>query len=130
PIAVLPLDSLSSNPSTQYFADGLTDEIIRNLSVIEGLMVRSRTSAFALKGRTRDIHDAARQLEADYLLEGSVLRDGDQLRIDVQLIRATDDVAVWSARFDRPSTDIFAIQDEISLGIVNNLRLRLGRGRR
>ena len=129
-IAVLPLENLSPEPSSDYFADGLTDEIIRNLSVIDGLAVRSRTSSFALKGQRRNVREAGKQLEADYLLEGSVLRAGDQLRIDAQLIRARDDFPLWSGRFDRKLTDVFAIQDEIALGIVNNLRLQLGRGRR
>ena len=69
-------------------------------------------------------------MQADYILEGSVLRAGQQLRIDVQLVRVRDDFPLWSGRFDRELTDVFAIQDEISLGIVNNLRLKLGRGRR
>ena len=69
-------------------------------------------------------------LQADYILEGSVLRAGQQLRIDVQLVRVRDDFPLWSGRFDRELTDVFAIQDEISRGIVNNLRLKLGRGRR
>jgi tetratricopeptide (TPR) repeat protein len=92
--------------------------------------VRSRTSSFGLKGKPRDIHDAGRQLQADYILEGSVLRAGQRLRIDVQLIRVPDDFPLWSGRFDRELTDVFAIQDEIALGIVNNLRLKLGGGRR
>jgi TolB-like protein/Flp pilus assembly protein TadD len=130
PIAVLPLENLSHDPGADYFADGLTDELIRNLSIIDGLAVRSRTSSFGLKGRPRDIRDAGEKLHADYILEGSVLRDGRRLRIDTQLVRARDDYPMWSSRFDRELTDIFAIQDEISVGIVNNLRLKLGRGRR
>jgi serine/threonine-protein kinase len=130
PIAVLPLENVSHDAATDYFADGLTDELIRNLSIIEGLTVRSRTSSFGLKGRPRDIRDAGAQLHADYILEGSVLRDGRHLRIDTQLVRVRDDSPIWSGRFDREMTDIFAIQDEISVGIVNNLRLKLGRGRR
>jgi TolB-like protein/Flp pilus assembly protein TadD len=129
-IAVLPLENTSHDPANDYFADGLTDELIRNLSIIDGLAVRSRTSSFAIKGRSRNIHDAGQQLQADYILEGSVLRDGQQLRIDVQLIRVRDDFPVWSGRFDRELTDVFAIQEEIAVGIVNNLRLKLGRGRR
>ena len=78
PIAVLPLNNLSQDPSNDYFADGLTDEIIRNLSIIDGLAVRSETSSFALKGRPRNIREAGKQLEADYILEGSVLREGHQ----------------------------------------------------
>jgi adenylate cyclase len=129
-IAVLPLENTSHDPANEYFADGLTDELIRNLSIIDGLTVRSRTSSFDLKGRTHNIRDAGHQLQADYILEGSVLRAGQQLRIDVQLVRVRDDFPLWSGRFDRELTDVFAIQDEISVGIVNNLRLKLGRGRR
>jgi TolB-like protein/Tfp pilus assembly protein PilF len=129
-IAVLPLENLGNDPANDYFADGLTDEIIRNLSVIEGLAVRSQTSSFALKGKARNVREAGRQLEADYILEGSVLLVGQQLRINAQFVRARDDFPLWSARFDRELTDVFAIQDEISRGIVNNLRLKLGRGRR
>jgi TolB-like protein len=130
PIAVLPLLNLNGNPADDYYADGLTGEIIRNLSIIDGLAVRSQTSSFGLKAKFRDIHDAGRQLRADYILEGSVLRAGQQLRIDVQLVRVRDDFPLWSGRFDRLVTDVFAMQDDISLGIVNNLRLRLGHGRR
>jgi TolB-like protein len=129
PIAVLPLEDTSHDPANSYFADGLTDELIRNLSIIDGLAVRSRTSSFGI-GRPRNIRDAGKQLQADYILEGSVLRAGQQLRIDVQLVRVRDDFPIWSGRFDRELTDVFAIQDEISLGIVNKLRLKLGRGRR
>jgi TolB-like protein/Flp pilus assembly protein TadD len=130
PIAVLPLENTSHNPGNEYFADGLTDELIRNLSIIDGLAVRSRTSSFGLKDKPSSIRDAGTRLQADYILEGSVLRAGQKLRIDVQLIRVRDDFPLWSGRFDRELTDVFAIQDEIALGIVNNLRLRLGRGRR
>jgi TolB-like protein/Flp pilus assembly protein TadD len=130
PIAVLPLINLNQDPANDYFADGLTDEIIRNLSIIDGLAVRSETSSFALKGRPRNLREAGKQLEADYILEGSVLRKGQQLRIHAQLVRVRDDFPLWSGRFDRELTDIFAIQDEISRGIVNSLRLNLGRGRR
>jgi len=130
PIAVMPLRNVSENSANDYFADGLTDEIIRNLSIIDGLAVRSETSSFAFKGKPRSIHDAGMQLAVDYILEGSVLRAGQQLRINVQLVRVRDDFPVWSDHFDREMTDIFAIQDEISRGIVNSLRVKLGRGRR
>lgn len=129
-IAVLPLENTSHDPANDYFADGLTDELIRNLSIIDGLAVRSRTSSFGMKGKPRSIRDAGQQLRADYIVEGSALRAGQQLRIDVQLVRVRDDFLIWSGRFDRELTDVFAIQDEISLGIVNNLRLKLGRGKR
>ena len=130
PIAVLPLTNLSQDPANDYFADGLTDEIIRNLSIIDGLAVRSQTSSFVFKGKPRSIREAGKQLDADYILEGSVLRSGNQLRINAQLVRVRDDLPVWSGRYDRELTDVLAIQDEISRGIVNSLRLKLGRGRR
>ena len=129
-IAVLPLESLSPDRANDYFADGLTDEIIRDLSIIDGLAVRSHTSSFAFKGKPASLRDVAKQLNVDYILEGSVLRDGPRLRINAQLVRIRDDVPLWSGEFDRELKDVFAIQDEISRGIVNNLRLKLGRGRR
>ena len=130
PIAVLPLINLDRNPDHDYFADGLTGEIIRNLSIIEGLAVRSQTSSFAFKGKQQNIRDAGKQLDAEYILEGSVLRSGQQLRINAQLVRVRDDFPLWSGKYDRELTDVFAIQDEISRGIVNGLRLKLGHGRR
>ena len=82
PIAVLPLVNLSQDPANDYLADGLTSEIISELSIIEGLAVRSQTSSFALKGKPRNVRDTGSQLQADYILEGSVLRDGQHLRIN------------------------------------------------
>jgi TolB-like protein len=130
PIAVLPLTNRSQDPANDYFTDGLTDEIIRNLSIIDGLAVRSQTSSFEFKGKPRNVREAGKQLDADYIVEGSVLRAGQRLRINAQLVRVRDDFPLWSGKYDREATDIFAIQDEISRGIVNSLRLRLGRGRR
>jgi serine/threonine-protein kinase len=129
-IAVLPLVNLSQDSSSDYFADGLTGEIIRNLSIIDGLAVRSQTSSFVFKGKAQNIRDAGKQLDVEYILEGSVLRSGEQLRINTQLVRVHDDFPLWSGRYDRELTDVFSIQDEISRGIVNGLRLKLGRGRR
>jgi TolB-like protein/DNA-binding winged helix-turn-helix (wHTH) protein/Tfp pilus assembly protein PilF len=129
-IAVLPFKNLSAESNSDYFSDGLTDEIIRNLSIIDGLQVKSRTSSFAFKDKPRNIHEVGGQLGASLVLEGSVLRSGDKLRINAQLVRVSDDALLWSQRFDREPKDIFAIQDEISRGIVNSLRLRLGRGQR
>ena len=129
-IAVLPLDNLNHDPADDYLADGLTDELIRDLSTYEGLAPRSRTSSFALKGKPRNIREAGRELAADYIVEGSVLRAAGRLRISAQLIRTRDDLLMWSAKFDREASDVLAIQDEISRAIVNNLRIKLGRGRR
>jgi TolB-like protein len=130
PIAVLPLANLNQDPANDFYADGLTGEIIRNLSIMDGLTVRSESSSFAFKGKPLKAQVAGRQLEADYLVEGSVMRSGQELRISVQLVRASDDFPMWSGRYDRELADIFAIQDEISRAIVNSLRLKLGRGRR
>jgi TolB-like protein/Flp pilus assembly protein TadD len=130
PIAVLPLVNLDRNPDHDYYADGLTGEIIRNLSIIDGLAVRSQTSSFAFKGKPQNAHDVGKQLDAEYIVEGSVLVSGQQLRINAQLVRVRDDFPLWAGKYDRELTDVFAIQDEISLGIVNQLRLNLGRGRR
>jgi serine/threonine-protein kinase len=129
-IAALPFINLSQDSANVYFADGLTSEIIRNLSIIDGLAVRSQTSSFVFKGKPRNIHEAGKQLAADYILEGSVLRSGRQLRINAQFVRVRDDFPVWSGRYDRELTDVFIIQDEISRGIVNSLRIKLGGGRR
>ena len=128
-IAVLPFENLSKDAETDYFADGLTDEIIRNLSLIDGLTVRSRTSSFALKGKGLSAVEAGRELGVDYLVDGSVLLGGDQLRVNAALVGARDGSQMWSDRYDRKLTDIFAIQDETSRGIANALRLTL-RGRR
>ncbi len=113
-IAVLPLQNLSSSPDTEYFADGLTGEIISSLSVIQGLEVRSQTSSLAFKAKPRNVRDVAKQLDVDYLLEGSVVRASDHVRIDTRLVRVRDDVSVWSGKFDRALTDVLVIQDEIS----------------
>jgi adenylate cyclase len=129
-IAVLPFRNLSVEPDSDYFVDGLTDEVIRNLSVIDGLAVRSSTSSFTFKNKPRNTREVGRQLNANLVLEASVLRAGTRLRINAQLVRAADDVSLWSARYDRELKDVFAIQDEISRSIVNQLRLTLGRGQR
>ena len=130
PIAVLPLINLDRNPDHDYFADGLTGEIIRNLSIIEGLAVRSQTSSFAFKGKQQNIRDAGKQLDVEYILEGSVFRSGQQLRINARLVRVRDDFPLWTGGYDEELTDVFAIQDKISRNIVNGLRLNLGQGRR
>jgi TolB-like protein/Flp pilus assembly protein TadD len=130
PIAVLPLINLDRNPDHDYFADGLTSEIIRNLSIIDGLAVRSQTSSFAFKGKQQNIRAAGKQLHAEYILEGSVFRSGQQLRINARLVRVRDDFPLWTGSYDEELTDVFAIQEKISRGIVNGLRLNLGQGRR
>ena len=123
-IAVLPFKNLSPEPNSDYFSDGLTDELIRDLSVIDGLQVKSRTSSFVFKDKPRDVRDVGRQLGANLLLEGSVLRSSDRLRVNVDLVRVADNATLWSGRYDRDFKDVFAVQDEISVSIVNELRLK------
>jgi TolB-like protein/Tfp pilus assembly protein PilF len=129
-IAVLPFKNLSDDKEGDYFTDGLTDELIRNLSIIEGLEVRSRTSSFAFKDKPYNVREVGEKLNVNYVLDGTVLRSGGNLRINAEFIRVSDDKPLWKDKFDRELKDIFKIQDEISLGIVNQLRLNLGRGRR
>lgn len=132
-IAVLPLKSLSTEPESDVFVDGLTDEVIRNLAGIQGLQVRSRTSSFAFKDRPRNLREVGEQLGANLVLDGSVLRSGNKLRINAQLFQVPGEVPLWAERFDRDldsASDVFVVLDEISRAIVNKLRLRLGRGQR
>lgn len=121
-IAVLPFASLSSDRENEYFSDGLTEEIINALAKIQGLRVTARTSAFAFRGKDQDIREVARALNAETILEGSVRKAGNRLRITAQLIKAADGYHLWSERYDRELTDIFEIQDDIANEIVTALR--------
>src|SRR5262245_20286748 len=109
-IAVLPLQNLNHEPETDHFDAGLTDAIIHDLSLIDGLEVKSRSSSFAFKNSARDIREVARQLSVDLVLEGSVLREGERLRITADLVRVTDDATVWSASYSRELGDVLVIQ--------------------
>ncbi|UCG62335.1 MAG: protein kinase [Candidatus Zixiibacteriota bacterium] len=124
-IAVLPFANLSADPEQEYFCDGMAEEIINALTHVEGLRVVARTSCFAFKGKTVDIREVGRQLNVSAVLEGSVRKAGNRLRITAQLVNVADGYHLWSERYDRDSEDIFAIQDEISLAIVNNLKVKL-----
>lgn len=124
-IAVLPFENLSGEADQDYFCDGLTDEIINALSNIDGLKVVARTSAFAFKGKHMNVQDIGRELQVQNVLEGSVRKRGDQLRITSQLIKVADGFHLWSGRFDRELKDVFAIQDEISLAIADVLSLKI-----
>jgi serine/threonine-protein kinase len=131
-IAVLPFENLNTEPDSSDLVDGLSDEIIRNLQVVQGLhgQVRSRASSFAFKGRRRDLREVGEQLGANLVVEGSVLRSGNRLRVTVQLVKVAGDVRLWAEQFDRELKDIFAIQDQISRAIVETLRLTFGTGQR
>ena len=124
-IAVLPLENLNAEPGSEEFAEGLTDEIIRKLAVIDGLGVRSRTSSFAFKDKPRDLTEVAEQLAVNLVVVGSVLRSGSRIRVDVQLVQVPGETSLWSDRFDRELTDIHAITDDISRAIANRLRLTM-----
>jgi TolB-like protein/tetratricopeptide (TPR) repeat protein len=124
-IAVLPFKNLSAEPESEFFVDGLTDEVIRNFSLIEGVEVKSRTSSFAFKNKPRNIREVGEQLRANLVVDGSVFRSGGRLRISAQLIRVSGDRLLWSGAFERELKDVFAIQDEISRAIVGELRLKL-----
>jgi TolB-like protein len=124
-IAVLPFANMSGDKEQEYFSDGLAEEIINALANIAGLRVIARTSAFAFKGQNIDIREIARTLGVEHLLEGSVRRSGNRIRVTAQLITASNGSHVWSERFDRELTDIFAVQDEISTAISAALKIRL-----
>jgi serine/threonine protein kinase/tetratricopeptide (TPR) repeat protein len=124
-IAVLPFANLSADPEQEYFCDGMAEEIINALAHVEGMRVVARTSAFAFKGRTADIREIGGALDVSAVLEGSVRKAGNRLRITAQLIDVADGYHLWSERFDRTLEDVFAIQDEIALAIVDNLKVRL-----
>jgi serine/threonine-protein kinase len=124
-IAVLPFTNLSADPEQEYFCDGMAEEIINALTHVEGLRVVARTSCFAFKGRHEDIREIGRKLNVDNVLEGSVRKAGDRIRITGQLIKISDGYHLWSERYDRELSDIFEVQDEISMAIVDKLRVKL-----
>ena len=121
-IAVLPFVNASPDPDNEYLSDGITDELIDALAKVEGLRVASRTSVFALKGKPQDVRAIGALLEASEVLEGTLRRSGDNLRITAQLTSTEDGRLVWSERYDRTLDDVFAIQDEIARTIVAKLR--------
>ena len=125
-IAVLPFVNMSNDPDQEYFSDGISEEILNVLVRIEGLSVASRTSSFAFKGRNPNIPEIADMLNVDYILEGSVRKAGNRVRITAQLIDVKTDRHLWSETYDRELTDIFKIQDEISNAIVTALKETLG----
>ena len=124
-IAVLPFVNMSADPENEYFCDGLAEELLNALAKIDDLKVTARSSAFSFKGRNVEVGDIARVLNVGAILEGSVRKSGNQLRITVQLVNARDGYHLWSERYDREMEDIFAVQDEITLAVVDALKLKL-----
>lgn len=124
-IAVLAFNNLSSDPGQEYFSDGIAEDIITDLSQLTELRVIARNSSFTYKGKPVDLKRVGRELGARYVLEGSVRKVGDRVRVTSQLSDAVDGVQVWAGRYDRDLTDIFMVQDEVTLEIIRALRIHL-----
>jgi len=127
-VAVLPFANMSADADNEYFTDGMAEEIINALTKIQSLRVASRTSSFAFKGKNEDIGEIGRKLKVSTVLEGSVRKMGNKLRITAQLVNVADGYHLWSERYDRELEDVFAIQDDISQAIVKALRVILTEG--
>ena len=123
-IAVLPFVDMSPAKDQEYFCHGMTEEIITTLASVPGLQVISRTSAFAFQSQDLEVTEIGRRLRVESILEGSVRKSGDRVRVTAQLVNAEDGYQVWSKRFDRELSDVFAIQDEIAASILNEFRIR------
>jgi TolB-like protein/Tfp pilus assembly protein PilF len=126
-IAVLPFLDLSPTKDQEYFCDGMTDELISELTRIDGLRVVARTSVFAFKGKPQDVRRIGNQLNVATMLEGSIRKDGDHLRITAQLISVPDGYHLWSESYDRELKDVFAVQKELSRSIAGAMQVSLGR---
>lgn len=124
-LAVLPLQNLSGDPAQEYFADGMTEELITDLSKIEAIMVISRTSAMRYKGSSKSLPEIARELNVDALVEGSVERAGDRVRITAQLIYAPTDTHLWADSYERNLQDVLSLQDEVARDIAEKIKIRL-----
>ncbi len=124
-ICVLPFANMSGDPEQEYFSDGITEDIITDLSKISALSVISRNTAFTFKSKRIEIGQVARQLKVSHVLEGSVRKSGNRVRITAQLIEGATDSHIWAERYDRDLNDIFALQDEISEAVVKALKLKL-----
>jgi TolB-like protein/Tfp pilus assembly protein PilF len=129
-LAVLPFANMSADKENEYFSDGLAEDIIDALTQVPGLRVMARTSAFAFRGKAQDVREIGARLNVEHILEGSVRKAGNRIRVTAQLVKASDGYHLWSQRFDREMTDVFAVQDEISQAIVGKLRVRLAADRR
>ncbi|AEI49180.1 helix-turn-helix domain-containing protein [Runella slithyformis] len=124
-IAVLPFVNMSSDPEQEYFCDGMTEEIINRLAQVSGLKIAGRTSSFTFKGQNMDVRQIGQRLNVDFVLEGSIRKSGHTLRITVQLNNTADGYQVWSERYDREAEEVFDIQDDISLSILNRIKSNL-----
>lgn len=129
-VAVLPFSNLSRDPAQEYFSDGVTEDLITGLSKVSGLFVIARNSVFTYKGRAVNVGEVGRDLGVRYVLEGSVQRAGDRVRITAQLVDASTGYHVWAERYDREVRDIFAVQDDVTQHIVGALAVKLTEGER
>jgi len=127
-IAVLPFDNLSKDPEQEYFSDGLTEEIIASLSSVPKLFVIARNSTFTYKGKPVKVQQVSEELGVQYVLEGSVRKGGDKIRITAQLIDAITGNHLWAKSYDRDLSDIFAVQDEITKDIITSMQVKLTEG--
>jgi adenylate cyclase len=127
-IAVLPFVNMSGDPSQEYFSDGLTEQIINGLCKVSKLFVIARNSSFFYKGKSVNVKQVAKELGVRYILEGSVQKAGDRVRITAQLIDATTDYHMWSEHYDRDLSDIFALQDEITMKLISAMQVNLTAG--
>ena len=124
-VAVLPFDNMSGEPEQLYFSDGITEDVITELARFREFVVIARNSSFAFRGKAADVREVGRALGAGYVVEGSVHRAGNRVRITAQLVDATTGAHLWADRYDRPLEDVFAIQDEIARGIVATVAARV-----
>ena len=124
-VAILPFANMSNDPEQEFFSDGITEDIITDLSKVSGLFVLSRNTVFTYKGKSLNLEQIAKQLGVAYIVEGSVRKAGNRVRITAQLIEGANDGHLWAERYDRDLTDIFAVQDEITKTIVEQLKVKL-----
>src|SRR5437016_8412509 len=124
-IAVLPFVNMSADPENEYFCDGLAEELLNALAKIETLKVAARTSSFSFKGKNVNVDEIGRALHVNSVLEGSVRKSGNRVRITAQLVNAAEGYHLWSERYDREMKDIFDVQDEITLAVVEALKIKL-----
>ena len=127
-IVVLPFDNISGDPEQEYFVDGLTEDLITDLSKISGLLVIARNSAFTYKGKPVRVEEVGRELGVRYVLEGSVRRSGDRVRVTAQLVDSSTGHHLWAERYDRQLDEIFALQDDVTAQIIDALRVELTEG--
>jgi serine/threonine-protein kinase len=127
-IAVLPFKNLSTDPDSEFFSDGLAEEILNALAQIDGLRVAARTSSFSFKGKSADLAEIGSKLHVSTVLEGSVRRAGNRIRVTAQLVDVSGGFQLWSERYDRELADIFDVQDEIARAIAGKLKVTLAAG--